>query len=291
MQLHFTKMHGAGNDFIVIDGIHQDLSDIHVAQWRFLADRQFGIGADQILLIEKPTHPEADFKYRIINHDGSEVEQCGNGSRCFVRFVREKTLTDKKQIRVEVAHTLLTLSEKEDGLIEVNMGPPILDFSTIPFIPSSLQTQRIHDASCFLLPTPAGDVWITPVSMGNPHAVQIVTQLDDASVKTLGPIIEHHASFPQRVNAGFMQILDRHTIRLRVFERGSGETLSCGTGACAAVVAGILQDQLDSPVVVHTRGGDLVIEWAYQEHGTSAEVFMTGPASTVFEGVITLPDL
>jgi diaminopimelate epimerase len=291
MQLHFTKMHGAGNDFIVIDGIHQDLSNMSRAQWRFLADRQFGIGADQILLIEKPTRPDAEFKYRIINHDGSEVEQCGNGSRCFVRFVREKNLTDKKQIKVEVAHTLLTLSEKDHGLVEVNMGPPILDLPIIPFNPQDLESKVVANTTNYLLPTPQGSFWITPVSMGNPHAVQVVDSVEEAPVLLTGPLIEHHPSFPARVNAGFMQIIDRQTIRLRVFERGSGETLSCGTGACAAVVAGILQGLLDSPVAVHTKGGELLIEWQYLTEGVVANVMMTGPAATVFEGKIDVPDL
>jgi len=291
MQLHFTKMHGAGNDFIVIDGIHQDLSNMSRAQWRFLADRQFGIGADQILLIEKPTRPDAEFKYRIINHDGSEVEQCGNGSRCFVRFVREKNLTDKKQISVEVAHTLLVLSEKDHGLVEVNMGAPILDLPMIPFNPICLESRVVEDTINYLLPTNEGAVWITPISMGNPHAVQIVDDLDTAPVLLTGPLIEHHPSFPARVNAGFMQIIDRQTIHLRVFERGSGETLSCGTGACAAVVAGILQGVLDSPVSVHTKGGELLIEWPFAEEGKYANVLMTGPAETVFEGKISVPDL
>jgi len=291
MQLHFTKMHGAGNDFIVIDGIHQDLSNMSRAQWRFLADRQFGIGADQILLIEKPTRPDAEFKYRIINHDGSEVEQCGNGSRCFVRFVREKNLTDKKQIKVEVAHTLLTLSEKDHGLVEVNMGPPILDLPIIPFNPQDLESKVVANTTNYLLPTPQGSFWITPVSMGNPHAVQVVESVAEAPVLLTGPLIEHHPSFPARVNAGFMQIIDRQTIRLRVFERGSGETLSCGTGACAAVVAGILQGLLDSPVAVHTKGGELLIEWQYLTEGVGANVMMTGPAATVFEGKIDVPDL
>jgi diaminopimelate epimerase len=291
MQLHFTKMHGAGNDFIVIDGIHQDLSNLNRAQWRFLADRQFGIGADQILLIEKPTRPDAEFKYRIINHDGSEVEQCGNGSRCFVRFVREKNLTDKKEIKVEVAHTLLTLSEKDHGLVEVNMGAPILDLPVIPFKPMGLELQTAINTTNYLLSTTQGSFWITPVSMGNPHAVQVVASVDEAPVLLTGPLIEHHPSFPARVNAGFMQIIDRQTIRLRVFERGSGETLSCGTGACAAVVAGILQGLLDSPVAVHTKGGELLIEWQYVTEGVMANVMMTGPAATVFEGKINVPNL
>lgn len=291
MQLHFTKMHGAGNDFIVIDGIHQDLSDISVAQWKFLADRQFGIGADQILLIEKPTRTGADFKYRIINHDGSEVEQCGNGSRCFVRFVREKNLTDKKQIHVEVAHTLLTLCEKDNGLVEVNMGAPILEETLIPFLKDQLKEKVLGQTKQYALTINQEDYWITPISMGNPHAVQTVDQLNDFPVQILGPLIEHHPCFPRRVNAGFMQLVNRQTISLRVFERGSGETMSCGTGACAAVVAGILQGALDSPVLVHTRGGDLLIAWDFLHQGLSTPVMMTGPAQSVFEGKIDLPDL
>ncbi len=288
MQLQFTKMQGAGNDFIVIDAIHQDISHFSLEQWRALANRKFGIGADQILIVEKATSPDADFKYRIFNNDGSEVEQCGNGSRCFVRFVREKGLTKKTEIRVEVAHTILTLTELEDGRVKVNMGTPILEHALIPFLSGELVSQKQGDVNEFSLPLAQESVWVTPVSMGNPHAVQIVQSVDLAPVRSQGPLIENHPSFPQRVNAGFMEILSRQLIKLRVFERGAGETLACGTGACAAVVSGILQHRLDSPVLVKTRGGDLEIEWDFKHEGPLANVMMTGPAVSVFDGHITI---
>ena len=288
MQLQFTKMHGAGNDFIVINAIHQDISHLTTIDWKKLADRKFGIGADQILIVEKATISNADFKYRIFNHDGTEVEQCGNGSRCFVRFVREKSLTQKTEIRVEVAHTILTLTELDDGRVKVNMGAPILEHRLIPFIHDGLASHQVGQTLEYALPLSNKKVWITPISMGNPHAVQIVESVDLAPLSSEGPLIENHSAFPQRVNASFVQIIDRHIINMRVFERGAGETLSCGTGACAAVVAGILQRRLDSPVLVHTRGGDLEIEWGYQLQGTLAQVMMTGPATTVFDGQIDL---
>jgi len=288
MQLQFTKMQGAGNDFIVIDAIHQDISHLSLEHWRALANRKFGIGADQILIVEKATSPDADFKYRIFNNDGSEVEQCGNGSRCFVRFVREKGLTNKTEIRVQVAHTILTLTELEDGRVKVNMGNPILEHALIPFLSGELASQKQGEVNEFSLPLAQESVWITPVSMGNPHAVQIVESVDLAPVGRQGPLIENHPSFPQRVNAGFMEILSRHLIKLRVFERGAGETLACGTGACAAVVLGILQHRLDSPVLVKTKGGDLEIEWDFQHEGPLANVMMTGPAVSVFDGHINI---
>jgi diaminopimelate epimerase len=288
MQLQFTKMQGAGNDFIVIDAIHQDISHLSLEHWRALANRKFGIGADQILIVEKATSPDADFKYRIFNNDGSEVEQCGNGSRCFVRFVREKGLTNKTEIRVQVAHTILTLTELEDGRVKVNMGNPILEHALIPFLSGELVSQKQGEVNEFSLPLAQESVWITPVSMGNPHAVQIVESVDLAPVGRQGPLIENHPSFPQRVNAGFMEILSRHLIKLRVFERGAGETLACGTGACAAVVSGILQHRLDSPVLVKTKGGDLEIEWDFQHEGPLANVMMTGPAVSVFDGHINI---
>ncbi len=286
-RLRFTKMHGAGNDFIVLDGISQDLSKITKAQWQALAHRQFGIGADQILLVEKPTVAGAEFRYRIFNSDGSEVEQCGNGSRCFVRFVREKGLTQNQTVKVQVAHTILSLTENDDGQVTVDMGAPILALEQIPFQSSNLESKTEAQATLFGLKISDGIAWIHPVSMGNPHAVQIVNDVDTAPVEIQGPQIEPHPSFPKKVNAGFMQIQNRHEIKLRVFERGSGETLACGTGACAAVVSGILRGQLDSPVKVHTRGGDLTIAWDYST-SLQSHVMMTGPAETVFEGEVTL---
>jgi len=286
-RLRFTKMHGAGNDFIVLNGISQDLSRITKEQWAKLAHRQFGIGADQILLVEKSTVADAEFRYRIFNSDGSEVEQCGNGSRCFVRFVREKGLTKNKTVKVQVAHTILSLTENDDGQVTVNMGAPILSNELIPFNSSGLQEKAEGKAKLYQLELGDHTVWINPISMGNPHAVQIVQDLDAAPVAKDGPQIETHLAFPKKVNAGFMQIQNRHEIKLRVFERGSGETLACGTGACAAVVSGILRGQLDSPVTVHTRGGDLSIAWD-NTSSTQNPVMMTGPAQTVFEGEITL---
>ncbi len=280
-------MHGAGNDFIVLNGIDQDLSGISREQWQQLAHRQFGIGADQILLVEKATRPDADFRYRIFNADGGEVEQCGNGSRCFVRFVLDQGISTKNPLRVEVAHTVLTLKSHEDGQVEVNMGAPIFEHSQIPFDASGLASMQEFHEMLYALPlaTPAThDSWIDPVSMGNPHAVQVVGDVDSAPVLEEGPSVERHPSFPKKVNAGYMQILNRNEIKLRVYERGAGETLACGTGACAAVVSGIRRGLLDSPVTVHTRGGDLQIAWGGIVNNLAQPVIMTGPATTVFEG-------
>lgn len=280
--LRFTKMHGAGNDFIVIDAISQDISRLTTKDWQYLANRQLGIGADQILLVEKPTVPDADFRYRIFNNDGSEVEQCGNGSRCFVRFVREQGLTDKSSIRVQVAHTVIVLTEENNGEVTVNMGQPIFGPELVPFQADGLATRAEGDATFYELQLTNSTVWVHVLSMGNPHAVQLVSDILKAPVGTTGPEIESHSRFPKRVNAGYMQIIHPHEIQLRVYERGAGETLACGTGACAAVVSGILQKKLTSPVLVHTRGGDLRISWQPGE-----AVMMTGPAQTVFEGQIT----
>ena len=289
MKLQFTKMHGAGNDFIVIDAIHQDISHFTKEDWIFLANRQLGSGADQILLVQPASSSDADFKYRIINHDGSEVEQCGNGSRCFVRFVREKGLTSKKEIRVEVAHTIITLREMDDHQVKVNMGSPIFDNVSIPFNSDHLEKKSNGPLFDYLLPLGVqGSVWITPVSMGNPHAVQIVESIHHAPVLQAGPLIEKHANFPKKVNAGFVEIQNRQSIKIRVFERGSGETLSCGTGACAAAVTCIMKNLVDSPVRVQTTGGVLEIAWDYANQGLKAEVLMTGPATTVFDGSISL---
>jgi diaminopimelate epimerase len=287
MELHFTKMHGAGNDFIVINAITQDVSKFQTEHWRQLADRRFGIGADQILLVEKSNLSDADFKYRILNSDGSEVEQCGNGSRCFVRFVRLHGLTNKTEIKVEVGRSIITLTELPDLRVTVNMGAPILNSSQIPFSPNQLDQKNSGDAELFKLPLDnRPPVWIHAVSMGNPHAVQIVQSVLDAPVTVDGPLIENHPAFPNKVNAGFVEIINEHLITIRVFERGSGETLSCGTGACAAVVSCILQKLVQSPVKVQTRGGNLDISWDYLNQGLIAPVMMTGPATFVFEGKI-----
>jgi diaminopimelate epimerase len=276
MMLSFTKMHGAGNDFVVIDGVRQ-----HVAllpeQLRFLADRHFGVGCDQILLVERSANPAADFRYRIFNADGGEVEQCGNGARCFVRFVHEQGLTRKREIVVETKSGLILPRLEEDGRVTVNMGAPIFEPVRIPFDSAS-------EVVIQPLAVAGETVQITAVSMGNPHAVQVVADVDRAPVAQQGPLIETHSRFPRRVNAGFMQVIDRGHIRLRVYERGSGETLSCGTGACAAVVTGIRRGLLDGAVNVATHGGVLTIRWA----GEGEPVWMTGPAVTVFEGKINL---
>ncbi|WP_353433442.1 diaminopimelate epimerase [Polynucleobacter sp. MWH-UH23A] len=280
-------MHGAGNDFIVLNGIDQDLSNITRDQWQALAHRQFGIGADQILLVEKPTRDDADFRYRIFNADGGEVEQCGNGSRCFVRFVLDQGLSNKNPLRVEVAHTVLTLKSHSDGQVEVNMGAPIFEHSQIPFNANGLASMQEFHETLYALPLnhPAThDTLVGVLSMGNPHAVQVVADVASAPVLEEGPEIEKHAAFPKRVNAGYMQIMGRNEIVLRVYERGAGETLACGTGACAAVVSGIRRGLLDSPVKVHTRGGDLQIAWGGIVNNEIQPVIMTGPAVTVFEG-------
>jgi diaminopimelate epimerase len=276
MKLQFTKMQGAGNDFVVLDGINQPI-DLTPAQYQVLADRHFGVGCDQILLVQAPTQPGCDFRYRIFNADGGEVQQCGNGARCFVRFVHEQGLTPKREIRVETASGIIVPKLEDDGRVTVNMGPPRFELARIPFIaPMRELTYRLEVDGRVLE--------ISALSMGNPHAVWLVDDVDTAPVAELGPLIEHHPRFPQRVNVGFMQILGRDQIRLRVFERGSGETLACGTGACAAVVAGITRGLLDATVLVHTRGGNLSINWS----GAGSDVFLTGPAVTVFQGEIEL---
>ncbi|MCD6707288.1 MAG: diaminopimelate epimerase [Thiobacillus sp.] len=275
-RLRFTKMHGLGNDFVVFDGIRQSVA-LTPEQCRRIADRHFGIGCDQILLVEAPTRDDVDFRYRIFNADGGEVEQCGNGARCFVRFVHDKGLTDKTTIRVETSSGVIEPRLLDNGQITVDMGAPRFAPAEIPFAAEA-------EAPTYALKVGQHVLDIAVLSMGNPHAVLRVNDLDSAPVDILGAAIESHPRFPQRVNAGFMQVLTPHDIRLRVFERGAGETLACGTGACAAAVAGIRQDWLQSPVSVHTRGGDLVVEWA----GKGQPVTMTGPAETVFEGEIEL---
>ena len=275
MKLKFTKMHGIGNDFMVIDAINQSVQ-LTPQQIQALANRQFGIGFDQLLLVE--TSKIADFKYRIFNADGSEVSQCGNGARCFARFVYEQKLSSKREISVETASGIITPKLEEHDLVTVNMGAPKFAPADIPFIADATATSYKLDIG-------EESVTIAALSMGNPHAVQIVENVDSAPVERMGRQIELHPRFPQRVNAGFMQIMDSHHIKLRVFERGSGETLACGTGACAAVVAGIVWGRLVSPVSVKARGGELQIAW----QGGNSAVMMTGPAVSVFTGSITLP--
>ncbi|MBI4986573.1 MAG: diaminopimelate epimerase [Rhodocyclales bacterium] len=282
MKIQFSKMHGLGNDFVVLDAINQAFVP-NAAQVRFLADRHFGVGCDQLLVVERAQRADADFRYRIFNADGGEVEQCGNGARCFVRFVHEHGLTRQKEIRVETKCGIIVPRLEANGEVSVDMGVPRWLPNEIPFVSPLGETS---DAVIQPLQVGAREVAISVVSMGNPHAVQVVEDIDTAPVGVDGPSIESHARFPQRVNAGFMQVAGRHAIRLRVHERGAGETLACGTGACAAVVAGIRRDLLDSPVQVQTRGGLLTIAW----DGPGTSVLMTGPATTVFEGVIDIPE-
>ena len=283
MKLKFTKMHGAGNDFIVVDAINQQV-DLSIDQWRRLADRRFGIGADQILVVERPLDADVDFRYRIFNNDGGEVEQCGNGSRAFVRFVVDKGLTQARSIRVQTMSGIINPRLEDDGSVTVDMGAPRLVPADVPFDETGLAGMVQGDDT--LWPLPVGDetVFVSVVSMGNPHAVQVVDDVDAAPVEETGPLIERHVRFPKRVNAGYLQVIDRHHIRLRVFERGAGETLACGTGACAAVVAGIRRGLLDSPVRVSARGGELSIAWA----GPDQPVYLSGPAVSVFEGEVEI---
>lgn len=276
MRIKFTKMQGLGNDFVVLDGVRQNLA-LTPQQLRRLGDRHFGVGCDQILLVEKAGRADVDFRYRIFNADGGEVEQCGNGARCFVRFVHEQGLTDKREIRVETMCGVICPRLEDDGQVTVDMGEPRFAAAQIPFVSDSDDLEQALDLG-------GEQVTITAVSMGNPHAVQLVADVERAPVGVQGPLIESHARFPQRVNAGFMQVLSRQAIRLRVYERGAGETLACGTGACAAVAAGIARGLLDSPVRVVTRGGELSIAW----DGKGSPVLMSGPAVTVFSGEIDL---
>lgn len=275
MKLKFTKMQGLGNDFVVLDGIHQAIH-LDRQQLRFLADRHFGIGCDQILLVEK-AEGEADFRYRIFNADGGEVEQCGNGARCFVRYVHDHGLTEKNEIRIETMSGMISPKLEINGNVTVNMGQPVFEPTQIPFIAD-------HVAPTYQLEIAGQPVTISALSMGNPHVVRVVADVDHAPVETEGALLERHPRFPKKVNVGFMQVIDRHRIKLRVFERGAGETLACGTGACAAVVAGINLGLLDPQVTVSTRGGELTIRW----EGAGQPVWMTGPAVTVFEGEINL---
>jgi diaminopimelate epimerase len=277
MRLKFTKMQGAGNDFVVLDGVTRRV-DVTPTLAKRLADRHFGVGCDQVLLVEKPRSKDADFCYRIWNSDGGEVEQCGNGARCFVRFVHDKGLTRKRELRVETLSGLIVPRIEADGQVSVNMGVPILKPELVPF--DSRGLEPLDGGKRWPLDLAGRRVPVAVLSMGNPHAVQTVADVDSAPVASEGPLIECHPRFPKRVNAGYAQTLDRGNIRLRVWERGAGETLACGTGACAAVVAGIREGRLDETVRVVTRGGELTIRWS----GGENPVWMTGPAVTVFEG-------
>ena len=276
MHLKFTKMHGLGNDFVVFDTIAQAV-ELSPEQLRFIADRHFGVGCDQILRVEPPRESDTDFYYRIFNADGEEVEQCGNGARCFLRYVRDKGLTAKREIRVGTRAGVIVPRVEADGQVTVDMGVPIFEPSRIPF-------QASKRALTYELDIDGKTITISAISMGNPHAVQIVGEVDAAPVAREGALIERHPRFPERVNAGYMQVLNRGHIRIRVYERGAGETLACGTGACAAAVAGILRRLLDSRVRVTTAGGDLAIAWS----GEGTPVMMTGPAVTVFDGELNL---
>ena len=287
-------MQGAGNDFVVLDETRA-LLGLSAAQYRFLADRHFGVGADQILSVRPAPSPDVDFSYVIHNADGGEVEHCGNGARCFVRFVRERGLTGKTTVRVKTMNNTLSLAMQNDGRVTVNMGAPVFALDAIPFNPAGLTPQTDGSWEKWLLApetrAQAAPVLVAVLSMGNPHAVQLVDNVESAPVQTLGPWVQARAAFPNGVNAGFMQVTSRSSIRLRVYERGVGETLACGTGACAAVVAGIRLGLLDSRVDVHTHGGVLSVEWPGAAEGLGASVLMTGPATTVFESEIEVPDV
>ena len=282
MKLRFTKMHGAGNDFVMLNAVTQRI-ELSPAQLRALADRRFGIGADQILMVEPAEEPGIDFRYRIFNSDGGEVEQCGNGARCFVRFAHDEGLTTKSAIRVQTLGGVIEPRLVENGEVAVDMGAPRFDPAAVPFEHTGLTPLIEHDETMWPLDLDQR-VMIAVLSMGNPHAVQQVSDVEAAPVTVEGPMIENHWRFPNRVNAGFMQVVDRHCIRLRVWERGAGETLACGTGACAAVVSGIRRGLLDTPVTVIARGGTLTIDWPMPD----GPVIMTGAAVTVFKGEIEI---
>jgi diaminopimelate epimerase len=286
MRIRFTKMQGAGNDFVVLDETH-GLLGLRPEQYQFIADRHFGVGADQILSVRPAPQADVDFEYVIHNADGGEVENCGNGARCFVRFVRSQGLTDKTTVRVKVHGGVITLNELPDGQVQVDMGAPVFDLPQVPFNPAQAQALDGAGGLRWRLALNAVDhADVAVLSIGNPHAVLRVDDVAQAPVSSWGPLIEHHAAFPKRVNAGFLQVLSRTQVKLRVFERGAGETLACGTGACTAVVAGIQQGWLDEQVQVHTRGGVLTIQW----QGADTSVMMTGPATTVFTGEMEIPE-
>ncbi|SFB67122.1 diaminopimelate epimerase [Polaromonas sp. OV174] len=290
MRIRFTKMQGAGNDFVMLDETRAPLG-LTTAQYRFLADRHFGVGADQILSVRPSPAPGIDFEYVIHNADGGEVEQCGNGARCFVRFVREQGLTSKDAVRVKTLGGVIEPRMQLDGRVTVDMGAPVFELARIPFDAAGITPQTAASWEKWPLAldgcAQGAPLFVAVLSMGNPHAVQLVADVDTAPVLQTGPLIENHVRFPRRVNAGFMQVVSRGQIRLRVYERGAGETLACGTGACAAVVAGIRLGLLDTRVDVLTRGGQLTIEWSGE---LDAPVMMTGPATTVFQAEIDIPE-
>jgi diaminopimelate epimerase len=287
MKLPFTKMHGAGNDFVVLDATRSPI-ELSAQQVQRLGDRRFGVGADQVLVVERTDTPGVDFRYRIFNgFSGDEVEHCGNGARCFVRYVRDKGLTDKPVVRVETVNNLIELRAQPDGRVTVDMNAPVFEHERLPFDATGLAPREVNGFALWPLEVEGRVVEVAVLSMGNPHAVLRVDDVRSAPVATLGPAIEGHARFARRVNAGFMQVMSRSEIALRVYERGAGETLACGTGACAAVVAGIRLGWLDARVDVHTRGGDLTIEWNAGPD-LAGHVLMTGPAETVYEGEIEL---
>ena len=293
MKVRFTKMQGAGNDFVVLDET-RGLLGLSPTQYRQLADRHFGVGADQILSVRPSPAAGIDFEYVIHNADGGEVEQCGNGARCFVRYVRDKGLTTKDSVKVRTISGVIEPRLNADGRVTVDMGAPVFDTALVPFDAARLSPQRQGDWETWPLVLacrePSAALSVAVLSMGNPHAVQLVDDVETAPVTQQGPLIEHHPRFPQRVNAGFLQVVSRSEVKLRVWERGAGETLACGTGACAAVVAGIRLGLLDGRVDVHTRGGVLMIEWAGDEGDRLSPVLMTGPAVSVYEGEINLMD-
>jgi diaminopimelate epimerase len=293
MLIRFTKMQGAGNDFVMLDETRERLN-LTPGQYRFLADRHFGVGADQILSVRPAPGEGVDFEYVIHNADGGEVEQCGNGARCFLRFVREQGLTDKDVVRVRTLAGVIEPRMQPDGRVTVDMGAPIFDLARVPFDASGLTPQTVHSWQTWPLAlegrSQTAPVFVAVLSMGNPHAVQLVDDVEIAPVLQTGPLIENHVRFPRRVNAGFMQVISRSRIALRVYERGAGETLACGSGACAAVVAGIRLGLLDARVDVLTHGGTLTIEWQGGLDASPAPVLMTGPATTVFEASIDVPD-
>jgi diaminopimelate epimerase len=300
MRIRFSKMHGAGNDFVVVDGVRQTI-ELTTQQWRFLADRHFGVGADQILLVEKASQADVDFNYRIFNANGAEVEHCGNGARCFVRFVNEQGLSNKSRLRVKTVNGVLTLNRIDESRVQVDMGEPLFDHAQLPFAPKTLANEHQHDETLWTIPidraaesleSPAPtQVQASVISMGNPHATIEVANAASFSVRAVGPAVQARPEFPAGVNVGFMQVINRQQIALRVYERGSGETIACGTGACAAVVSGIRRGLLDRTVNVLTRGGALEIQWLPNNHSNLANrVLMTGPTQTVFTGEIELPE-